>query len=416
MKTQHSRFPRSGARAGARTALTHSLLGEALSARGSGRFKHPWFTTPAWSPSANRWMATVNPGFVNEQTLVFRATVEEQQTAGNPWENNPLTGKPFFSDSVFSKPVAEKKTRAVDLPLYLEPTIPLDFRGVGFDGDPTAPVPQFFLDLGVAKAPRQPSPEDLLDGLSNPTDSAPPADLRLLRACDLWLHQPRLALTSDITLQPGPATGISNVTQTLGLRSPAPNDALRILQGTFTPFTSFRGGIDPLAGDYEEPAYDELLISTVYLLSPPNVPLGSEPDPTWRPYVRHHLFWNLNWAQPGFRPLPDDPNVPFIPPLAGGAAQLVINFLTASLNDMTQQSLNILTGHSMAGHFWTPTGGGKDATFAVLAAAQKVKSGPDRQANRTAQIAAEQTAKRIAQLDPGFPYNAQPFPTSLLSA
>jgi hypothetical protein len=411
------RYHRSNLRPGAGMTLTATRFGEVISASPSARFKHPWFTTPAWSPSAGRWVAMVNPGFVNERTPIYRATVEEQKTAGNPWEINPLTGKQFFSDPIFSSQSSTaQSTRTVDLPLYLNPAIPLDFRGVGFDGDPTSPVPQFFLNLGVAKAPQGPSQDDLFSGNANSEPSAPPANLRLLRACDLWLHQPRLALTSEITLEPGIVTGRSNVTQTLGVRSPAASDALRIFQGTFTPFTSATAGIDPLSNDYDEPAYDELLISTVFLLSPPNTPPGTAPDPTWQAYVRHNLFWNLHWAQPPFRPVVNDPSISNPIVLAGGAAQLVVNFLTASINDMNQQALNMIQGHSLAGSFWTPSGGGKDATFAALATAQKPKSGPDRQTNRAAQIAAEQSAKRSTQLDPDFPYNAQPFPTSLLTA
>ncbi len=400
--------------------LANSLLGDAISAGPSPRWKHPWFTQPAWSPTANRWVATIVPGFVNEQSPIYRATVEEQRDAGNPWEINPLTGKQFFSDSIFAQPNVTDATRTVDLPLYLNPSIPMDFRGIGFDGDPSDDVPQFFVNLGAARAPQQSAGDAFNDGdaLQNGilgASTPPPPNLRLLRACDFWVHQPRLALTSEVTLEPGIATGVSNVTQTLGVASPASSDVLRVFQGTFTPYTPDTAGIDPLAGDYEEPDFDELLISTVYLLSPPNLPLGSAPDATWTPYVRHNLFWNLQWAQPAFRILPTDPGLPSLPPLAAGAAQLVINFLTASINDMTQQARNILAGHSLAGTFWTPTGGGKDATFAALATAQAVKTGPDRQKNLAAQIAADQAAKRAAQLDPDFPYNGQPFPVSFLN-
>jgi len=223
-------------------------------------------------------------------------------------------------------------------------------------------------------------------------------------------------LTSEVTLEPGIAIGRSNVTQTLSVRSPATSDALRIFQGTFTPYTSATAGIDPLADDYEEPAYDEMLISTVFLLSPPNTPLGAVPGPTWQSYVRHNLFWNLRWAQPPFRPVVNDPSISNPIVLAAGAAQLVVNFLTASINDINQRALNIIQGHSLAGSFWTATGGGKDATFAALATAQKPKTGPSRSANYATQIAAEQASKRAVQLDPDFPYNAQPFPTSLLTA
>ncbi len=220
--------------AGAGMTLASSLLGDALSARPSPRWKHPWFTQPFWSPSAGRWVATIVPGFVNEQAPIYRATVEEQKTAGNPWDINPLTGKQFFSDPIFAQPTITNSTRTVDLPLYLNPAIPMDFRGIGFDGDPSNDVPQFFIDLGAARAPKQPSAQDVLNGNPQQPDATPPKNLRLLRACDFWVHQPRLALTSELTLQPGPATGISNVTQTLGIASPAASDVLRVFQGTFT--------------------------------------------------------------------------------------------------------------------------------------------------------------------------------------
>jgi hypothetical protein len=398
--------------------LTATRLGEVMSSLRSAKWKHPWFTRPAWSPAAQQWVATVNPGFVNGQAPIYRATIQEQQTLGNPWEINPLTGEQFFSASVFTQPAVTVATQTVDLPLYLNPAIPLDFYAIGFDGDINAGVPQFFLNLGAAKAVRQPSAEDQLLNDAQPVDATPPANLRLLRACDIWLHQPRLGLTSTVLLQPGVAllTGQSSVVQTLGVASPAASDVLRVFQGAFTASTASTAGIDPLSNDYTEPTFDEILVSTVYLLSPPNTPVGSDPDGTWSPYVRHNLFWNLNWAQPPFRQLFGDPGTSLIPPLAAGAAQLVINFLASSLNDATQNALNILTAHSLAGYFWTPTGGGHDATFAALAAAQAPQTGPDRKANLAAQQAAIQAQQRATQLDPDFPYRALPFPTALLSA
>ena len=148
--------------------------------------------------------------------------------------------------------------------------------------------------------------------------------------------------------------------------------------------------------DYTEPTWDELLISTVYLLSPPNTPLGSDPDATWQPFARHNLFWNLNWAQPEFKPARRRLRArPFIPPLAAGAATLVINSQVASLNDATQNALNIILGSSLAGSFWTPTGGGSDATFAALATAQApANAGPDRTKNAAAKLAFQQQQKR----------------------
>ena len=143
--------------------------------------------------------------------------------------------------------------------------------------------------------------------------------------------------------------------QTLGVDTPNAGAPLRILAGTMPPAPP---PPDPTQADYTEQTFDQLLISTVYLLSPPNTPLGSEPDATWQPFVRHNLFWNLNWAQPEFQqPLADIAQITF-PPLAGGAASLVIGLEQSLLADAQQTAVNILAGSSLAGSFWTPTGGG----------------------------------------------------------
>lgn len=388
-------------------SLVLSELGEAIASRASTKFKHPWFTTPSWSGSAQQWVATVQPGFVNEKCPIYRATIAEQQAAGNPWENNPLTGRPFFSDPIFKNPTeATASLTTLDLPLYLNPAIALDFYGIGWDGDGNAGLPDFLVNLGAARLPA---------GQSVDTAKAP-ANLRLVRACDIWLHQPRSALTSNVDLNPsGFITGQGSVLQTLAIASPAPGDVLRITQGTFQPIDQ-TAAIDPLSGDYTEPNFDELLVSTVYLLSPANTPIGTVPDGSWTPYVRHNLFWNLQWAQPFFQPVDNDPGDPLLVPLAGGVAQLAIGFLASSINDAAHQALNILQGHSMAGSFWTITGGGIDGNFAPLANAQAVaaKLGPDKLQNAAAKLTAAAAQLATVQLDPNFPFRGAGFNTALL--
>lgn len=394
------------------TTTREALGGVAVSARtGAGsRWRHPWTISPSWQPGTRRWVAVVKPGFVNGEAPIVRTTTGEQADNGRDFGINPLTGEKYFSAAIFTEGTTERETsRRIDIPIYLSPALNLSFRPLGFDGPPIGnQVPEFFRDRGVADAPEF----DFDLGVSG--DTTRPKDLRLLRACDLVLHQPRLALTSQVTLAPGPATGISNVTQTLGLRSAAPGDTLSIFAGNFAPPNA---SFDPLTFDYDEANYDELLIGTVFLLSPPGLALGAEPDGTWQPFVRHALFWNLNY-QPGFlRPLATDPGIPFIPPLAAGAAQLVINFLTASLNDATQQALNILQSHTMAGTWWTPTGGGSTAEFPPEEEiAAPTGTGLNHAATVQARRQARAQRRQSAALDPAFPYRAVPFTTSLLSA
>lgn len=379
--------------------------GFALAARPRRGWTHPWQTRAVWNVRARQWTATVVPGFVNGVCPVVRQILAEQRALDPHWGINPLSGERYFSASVFRRQTAENSTRSVDVPLYLTPVLPLALRPVGFGGEPGSTPPAFFARRGVQAAAA--APDSGAEEAPRPDQRRPGS--RLLLAGDLILAQPRSALTSTITQEPGLETGTSNVTQTLGLRFPQPGARLRVYAGRFSgaPVQP-----DPLDFDYEEQTFDEALISTVYLLSPPNA--EGPADQSWQPFVKHQLFWNLQHEQPAFRVLPGDPGVPYIPPLAAGAAQIVINFLTASLNDLTTQALNILLGHSMAGTFWTATGGGSDGTIATpepAAAAPGLRKA-DRLAARAAQAARQRRAER---LDPPFPHRAQRFPTSLLT-
>jgi hypothetical protein len=398
--------------AGAGMILRMLGFGQSISAlKDAQRWRHPWSTQPAWSRAQQRWIATVKPGFVNGQCPVVRTTIREQAQEGRDFGTNPLTGRPFFSDSVFAPlPTTNGELRQVDAPLYLSPAISLGWRALGFDSANDEAVPIYFLDRGASERPRQANSDG--DAVPLPIDATTevPRGLRLLRACDLWIHQPRQALTSTIELHPGLATGVSNVSQTLGLASPAAGDVLRVMSGTLRTID----GIDALARIYEEPAYDELLIATVFALSPPGVELFAQPDEAWTLYVRHNLFWNLNYATPWFRQYGGSPTVPFIPPLAGGAAQLVINFLTASINDILQDALNLVTSHSMAGTFYTPTGGGSSALLPPVATGTTA-TGLDKRAKRDADAATKARARQDRRLDPTYPFRAEPFDPRLLT-
>jgi hypothetical protein len=403
-------MPASNLQAGSGTSARSVDFGQAVSALADRRkWRHPWWVQPAWNGRERRWIATVKPGFVNGRCPIVRTTIREQSEDDRDYGTNPLTGRPFFSDSVFAQPEKKEETRQIDVPLYLNPTIRLGWRALGFDSPNGEAVPIYLLDRGAKERPKKASE----DGESIPTfdpNAEVPRGLRLVRACDVWIHQPRLALTSTIETQPGLATGVSNVSQTLGLRSPAAGDTLRVMSGTLRPIE----GIDALARIYEEPAYDELLIATVFLLSPPGVELHAEPDGSWTPYVRHNLFWNLQYVTPWFRQYGGSPNVPFIPPLAGGAAQIVINFLTASINDILQDALNLVTAHSMAGTFYTATGGGHDAKLPPIAAGKK-GTGLDKRAKRDATAAEKAKTRRERRLDPPYPFRTEPFDPRLLT-
>ena len=399
--------------AGRGITIQRAMEGQVISRADAGKpWRHPWFVRPAWSARAQRWIATVKPGFVNGRAPIWRTTVKEQAAAQVANGINPLTGKPFFSDPVFAQPKTTPATeRTIDIPLTLSPAIPLVFRALGFDGASDEAVPAYFVRLGAAQHPQLNLDAIAGGDLSSLTPDVP-QNLRLLRAADVWVHQPRFALTSDITFPAGLVTGAGIATQTLGLRSAVPGDKLRVMTGKLTP----PPGIDPTRFDFEDVPWDELLIATVFLLSPPHTPSGSAPDASWLPFVRHGLFWNLNYvpATPAFSPA--DPTIPFLPPLAAGAAQLVTNYLIASINDLTQQALNLVTAHDLSGTFYTPTGGGHDATFPEepIAPAQG-RTGLDKAGRLAARAVAARRAAKAAKLDPDFPFTAVLFDPALLS-
>ena len=385
--------------------MASTAIGQALSASRRRKWRHPWQTGVAWVPAAALWVAVIEAGFVNAGTPIVATTQREQARTGRDFGLNPLTGRPYFEAHVFSHDETPEIDRQIQIPLYLDPAIPLQWRSIGFDGPAGSTVPDFFKQRGAADAPKPQT-----EGGDISIDPDTPRGLRLLRACDLVLHQPRLALTSEILVSAFFGAN-SNVTQTLSVRSATPGDVLRVFAGVLATPTA----IDPLAGVFEEDTFDERLISTVYLLSPPDTTPGSEPDGSWQPFVKHALFWNLNYRQPKLRILDTDPGTPFFPPLAAGAAQLVINFLTASLNDLTTQALNILTGHSLAGTFWTPTGGGHEAVFPEEIAVQQAK-GFDKGARLEAERLEKLRRLNAQRLDPAFPFRTLPFDPNLLAA
>ncbi len=407
--------------AGRNTTLRESPIGRSVSdARTPAKWAHPWTTSASYGPGG--WFAQVKPGFVNHECPVVRTTQREQDRLGGGFRRDlsrvitATSGGAEIARAAAlsaggSRSGARGSTGPIDIPLYMSPALPLSFRAVGSDGSPQFPVPKFFADRGVAEPPEALTAEALEAGdLSSIDPRNVPANRRLLRACDVWLHQPRLALTSDITLHDGPATGISNVRQTLSLRSAAPGDVLRVQSGTFRALE----GIDALGRVYEEPNYDELPIATVYLLSGPGAENGSEPDGTWQPFVRHNLFWNLNYQTPWFRQYGGDPTIPFLPPLAGGAATLITNFLVASLNDALQDALNLVTSHSMAGTFYTPTCGGHHAALPAATSSAST-AGLDKTARIAADSQAKARARREGRLDPDYPFLAEPFDPALLT-
>ncbi len=418
MATMNANGPR--LRPGRGSRILREGIGEMVSvSQGAGPWRHPWFTVPEWLPKSKRWVARVKAGFVNGFCPVVRTTTG-LLGRGTFWGQlvDARTGAAQIEQlarlAIEEDGDGKPGGPLVDVPLYENPPVSLyEWRKYGWDG--SRAVPQFFQERGVGLPPKSIESQLQLGGKVASESLEPKKGNRLLRACDIIVHQPRSALTSHIDIHPeGMLTGMTNVTQTLGLREADTGDRLMLRGGTFEEPTQARldakAGADLLADNYEEKTWDELLISTVWLLSPPDAELDAQPDGRWQAFVSHAQFWNLAWAQPRLEAVFTSDIfgalLATVSLLAGGAGLGAANYLAASINDATQSAFNILTSHSMAGNFWTPTGCGTTSKDPRARAEAAVALSLDKAKNAQAKAKAAR-AKRTASLDPAWPYEGR---------
>lgn len=285
---------------------------------GAAVWRHPWFTGVFWNADAKLWEARVTPGFVNGVDPTVRVTVGGE---------------------------------VKEVGLCERPAVPLvSFRV-------PSPVPKFFVPLGVQAGPAVDGGALLEAALSGGAVAVggllgAATSSRLLRACDLVLHQPRPRTELDIVTDGlgGAAgtgaqfrvryvggTGRAFVRATSLYRQAVTGDLASLVQGTLTD-----------AGE------DTRLVATVFFLGPEGL-LNEEAvvDETWTPFVQHGLFWNLAWHSPGLVYVPDSAGLRFDLPLAGGVAQPVINQILSVVNDASSAAAQFLASRRAEGKFWS---------------------------------------------------------------
>jgi hypothetical protein len=361
--------------AGSGLTLTRSALGNSLSWKPKRTWDHPWSTSARFNPQSNQWLGSVVPGFCNGVT-------------------------PSVNLTVGTAPIGNPQAQIWAL-LTDGPAIPMQYRNIGVDDQSGNAIPAFFAKLGVnpglAFDPNNPLQEP---------QNVPPNN-RLLRACDFVLQQPRYALGSNITLGDAVTDGYTMI-QSFNIV--APSAAQRLMVYTTSQWTPANPQLDLDDGTYEEPTYDEILIATLYLLSPPGAGWGSAPDASWTPYTQHNLFWNLNWAQSTTITQPAPADLSFIIALPSGILfQPIVNEILAEDNDALNQIEDEIDAHSLAGSFWSQGG----CQPLVTATAQTQVYGLNKALRNAAEAA--QARQQPAPLDPAFPYTGQSFPTSLLT-
>jgi len=99
---------------------------------------------------------------------------------------------------------------------------------------------------------------------------------------------------------------------------------------------------------------DELLVCTVYLLSPPGADSSTALDGTWQPYVSHNLFYNLNHASQNLATVKSPPGpITIYTGLAGGLGDAIANQDLATINDAAAALASGLVNVTQEGKFWT---------------------------------------------------------------
>jgi hypothetical protein len=286
-----------------------------------GQWRHPWFTAARWNAEERRWEARVKPGFVNGLDPTVRVLD------------------------------ARGESRDVGLTETPGPVVPLvSFRT-------PQPTPDFFVPLGVAKTPA-------VDGgaLLEAAQSGGPVAVagllgeamptRLLRACDLVLHQPRARTEIDVVtdgLGGAAGTGAQFRVRYVGSVGRSYLRPTSLYQPTVT------GDLASLVqGTLTDAGEDTRLVATVFFLGPegvlnPDVPV----DETWTPFVKHGLFWNLAYSSPSLLYLPDSAGLRIDVPLAAGVATPVINQLLSQVNDANSALAQFLAARRAEGRFWS---------------------------------------------------------------
>jgi hypothetical protein len=211
-------------------------------------------------------------------------------------------------------------------------------------------VPEFFLAQGVAAARNITFNGDL----APPQSGALPdnATRKLLRACDVVLYQDRIATTTQWTIGAGVEGTFAQFTvTTIKAANHRARAYLRMMPKYDPPLLATQQ--HQLAGDWSDQTRDERHVATIYLASRDGAPLGSSPDGSWTPHVRHRLWWNLSHATNQLKPPLARTNLTLNTGLAGGVGDPINNVILAQINDAHRAAAEFLNRERLEGKFWT---------------------------------------------------------------
>ena len=302
---------------------------------GAGSRPHPWQIRPVWHKDKNakygEWRGIVTAGCVNGLPVYVNMKFDEaSDEAQLRIEANALAEK---------KP---KPKPASIVKVYLDETAELKFlwRDVGGVGESAGfeRVPEFFKRLGV-------------QGRNTNYAADTQQDVRLLRACDIVLNQPRVALTNEVRID---AQTISStlVEITPGFTSPKDLEPFLIGIPKFVPVKLADAFADIFFRRYDDAPKDQLLIATVYLLSPKLPIFDSNDLSNWQCYFSYQCHYNLVHATKQFERTKDFVPLRVVVPLVAGIAQNIVDNILATNNFFSQAVMDFYKQKNLEGKFY----------------------------------------------------------------
>lgn len=303
-------------RPSSRVRATETADGIILLAERPRPWRHPWSTSTAWNTDDSGWEAEVKAGFVNGREV-------------------------YVGDaSLLDTPAPKLKLT------WRNPLMPL---GVADDGSFTGGegYPKFFESLGVKPASRPKG--------STSIDTATAERTREIRASDVYLAAAKIQSRQTVSvLSPGTdfqSLALGVAVDDSYLKSVKHRHRLKATSKWTEP--AVRSPLDLFEGTSVENLNDEILICTVWAVSPEGAKPEDKPDESWSMYPQHHQFWNLNYASRAVVPTKVFEPITLRTGLAGGLADQIFASLLQMPNDLGAQAEAFLFSTDFSGVYWS---------------------------------------------------------------
>lgn len=348
--------------------------------------QHPWAIRPFWNSDLpltraeqlvyqrekGSWCAQIIPGFLNGHPPALLIKNKYLPQGAQVWGNQ-------YGKTTFQDPEQDVQMLLTDDPQpFMKLFNFMDTRDKIYSADGGVSggvVPLYFRVRGAMKA----DPLTGLDTLFNITSQAGGDEfaLRLIggetvapiapKDKDTLPEGNRLLYQADVVLQVDrPSVGQDFFTDEFGLTRLS-GFTIKLPQHDKYSARLYHVGkyippkaptyADVLAGTYVELPYDEIVIGTIYLFSPV-LRDHDFPDGSWMGYVKHNVFWNLNYCSiMQIDPFKPDTSLDFFKQigavLGAGSAFLIIGSMADQIEASYDAVNTLFNQTAVKGQFWT---------------------------------------------------------------